>query len=231
MLGEVPLCIGVGWGTIIYAARLFSNATTLPPWARPVLDGLLALNVDMAMDAVAIRVGMWDWGRGPTFEYFGVPWANFWAWFWVVFFFSGGVRLLSRKGSALRRALAPFGAVLIGVVGVLGTNLLIVRGIPGEAREVAVGGVLLSALVLVLALRPRLVAPLDAPAATVPLLLHLYFLGAGFLSGAFAQVPFIGAVSVTMLVLALVLHRHSLAFLPRPAALALSGQRPSVRQA
>jgi hypothetical protein len=54
MLGDVPLAIGVGWGTIIYGARLFSDRTSLPAWARPVLDGLLALNVDLAMDATAI---------------------------------------------------------------------------------------------------------------------------------------------------------------------------------
>jgi hypothetical protein len=65
MLGGIPVAIGLGWGTIIYGARLFSNATTLPGWARPVLDGVLALNVDLSMDAIAIRLGMWDWGRGP----------------------------------------------------------------------------------------------------------------------------------------------------------------------
>ncbi|MBI5715761.1 MAG: carotenoid biosynthesis protein, partial [Chloroflexi bacterium] len=83
MVLDVPLCIGVAWGSIIYSAMLFSDATTLSYWERPVLDGLLALNIDLAMDAIAIRLGMWDWGRGLSFQYFGVPYANFWAWFWV----------------------------------------------------------------------------------------------------------------------------------------------------
>src|SRR5947199_9956409 len=46
MVGDVPLMVGVGWGVIIYSARLFSDETNLPEWARPVLDGLLGLNVD-----------------------------------------------------------------------------------------------------------------------------------------------------------------------------------------
>ena len=71
MFGEVPLAIGVGWGVIIYSAQCFSNATSLPPMLRPVLDGLLALNIDMAMDAVAIRLGMWQWGIDLSAQYFG----------------------------------------------------------------------------------------------------------------------------------------------------------------
>ena len=62
MLKGVPLGIGIGWGVIIYSTRLFSDATDLPKWARPVLEGLLALNIDLAMDTVAVRLGMWNWG-------------------------------------------------------------------------------------------------------------------------------------------------------------------------
>src|SRR5512135_3227728 len=64
MVGEVPLPIGVAWGVIIYSARQFSDATSLPEWARPVFDGLLALNIDLSMDAIAIRLGFWHWGIG-----------------------------------------------------------------------------------------------------------------------------------------------------------------------
>ena len=48
MVFDVPLAIGVAWGCILYSTRLFSDATSLPEWARPVLDGLLALNIDLA---------------------------------------------------------------------------------------------------------------------------------------------------------------------------------------
>lgn len=58
MLGEVPIIVGVGWGVILYSVRLFTNATGLPEWARPIMDGLLALNIDLATDTLAIRLGM-----------------------------------------------------------------------------------------------------------------------------------------------------------------------------
>src|SRR3989337_1879089 len=77
MVLDVPLCIGVAWGCILYSVMEFSNASSLPYWTRPVLDGLLALNIDLALDAVAIRFGFWDWGQGLEFQYFGVPYANF----------------------------------------------------------------------------------------------------------------------------------------------------------
>ena len=64
MILDVPLCIGTGWGCILYNAMEFSDGSSLPYWTRPVLDGLFALNVDLALDAVAIRLGFWDWGQG-----------------------------------------------------------------------------------------------------------------------------------------------------------------------
>jgi uncharacterized membrane protein len=68
---------------MIYSVRPYSDATNLPEWARPFLGALLVLSIDLSLDAVAIRLGMGNWGRGLQSQYFGVPYANFWAWFWV----------------------------------------------------------------------------------------------------------------------------------------------------
>src|SRR5690606_18200098 len=43
MVLDVPLCIGVAWSCIIYAVMEFSDASSIPYFLRPVLDGLLAL--------------------------------------------------------------------------------------------------------------------------------------------------------------------------------------------
>jgi hypothetical protein len=207
MLGEVPLPIGVGWGSIIYAARLYSDATSLPAWARPVLDALLALNIDLAMDAVAIRLGFWDWAIGIREQWYGVPYANFWAWFWVVFFFSAGLRLLSRRLRGPARWLSPPGAIVIGVVGVLFTNRLIesTRSYPVYVGMVAV--VVLGALLLVTLLRPRLhTRPKPALVAWVPALFHTYFLVAGIVSGVIFQPPVLLAVSLLMILVAALIH-------------------------
>jgi len=100
MLGKpphnIPLCIGCGWAVIIYSSRLFTDNFALPVWAAAALDSLLALNIDGSMDVVAYRLHMWHWdwvgqgypGEALTGQWFGVPYANFYGWLLVVFFYS-----------------------------------------------------------------------------------------------------------------------------------------------
>jgi hypothetical protein len=225
MLGEVPLMVGVGWGVIVYSARLFSDATSLPDWARPVLDGLLALNIDLALDALAIRLGMWDWGMGLEAQYFGVPYANFWAWFWVVFAFSAGLRVLGRPATFAGRWLGPLGAMAVGLLDVLAMNALITT-LPPAWYLPTIAVTLGLALALVLSLRPRATGDPPHPAAFwVPFGFHAYGLAAGLLSGALLRPPVLLVVSAAMLGLALVLHRQAIgAWLrPAPAAAAAKG--------
>ena len=207
--GEVPLAIGAGWGVIIYASRLYAEATSLPRWTKPLLAALLALNIDLSMDAIAIRLGMWDWGQGLDFQYFGVPWANFWAWFWVVVFFSAGLRWFADGDSALSRWLGPVAAVALGVVGVLLTNHFIVSIVPRQWYEATIVLVIVGALALVLALRPRLVSlPLSAPSKWTPWGFHLFFLAAGIISGVIFHPPALLVVSLLMAAIAWRLHRR-----------------------
>ena len=197
--GEVPLAIGVAWGVIIYNARLYAETTTLPGWARPILAALLALNIDLSMDAIAIRLGMWDWGQGLDFQYFGVPWANFWAWFWVVFFFSAGLSLFAEHENRVSRWLGPGAALILGLAGVLATNALIVFVIPYRWYEMTIAGVLVIALLLILVLRPRRrPGPLPPPVKWTSLVFHGFFSGAGLLSGAALHPPILLAVSLAM---------------------------------
>lgn len=85
MFGPVPLAVGVGWGIILYSAMRLTDTFHLPLWAGAALVGLLGLNIDLAMDAVAIRIQMWHWlGFNLQMQWFGVPYANFYAWFIVL---------------------------------------------------------------------------------------------------------------------------------------------------
>lgn len=181
MLGEeVPVAIGIGWGVIIYSVGLFVDGVAMPGWSKPVLAGLLALNIDLAMDAVAIRLGFWDWGQGLAYEYFGVPYPNFWAWFWVVFSFCVGLRWLTRSDSWSSAWLGPLGAIVVGMIGVLATNQLISFGVPNAIQPQVVWGTLLVALFLVRAVRPRLNrTELPALVFWVPFAIHSYYLAAG----------------------------------------------------
>lgn len=79
---DIPLCIGVGWGIIMYTARLFTDRLQLTLWVCAALDTLLALNIDLSMDTVAYRMHMWHWnwqgtGLNPlTAQWFGIPYAG-----------------------------------------------------------------------------------------------------------------------------------------------------------
>ena len=208
MVLDVPLCIGVAWGCIVYSAMEFSDASDLPFWARPALDGLLALNIDLALDAVAIRLGFWDWGQGLDFQYFGVPFANFWAWFWVVFWFSLGHRLLSRRTDWVGTWLsAPLGLTL-GLAGVLGTNFLISFIVPFAYHGLTVVIAIAAPLLFIFFLKPRFnVRPAPSLVFWVPFIAHAYLLIAGLISGVILNPPFLLIVGLTMVAVAFYLHR------------------------
>ncbi|HMB22822.1 MAG TPA: carotenoid biosynthesis protein, partial [Anaerolineales bacterium] len=190
MVLDVPLCIGVAWSCVIYSSMEFSDASNLPYWTRPILDGLLALNIDLALDAVAIRLGFWDWGAGLKYQYFGVPYANFWAWFWVVCSFSLGYRLLAWRTDWASRWLSPLTALVVGLAGVLGTNSFISFAVPFESHDAVVLATLILALVFVICLRPRFyLRPVPALVFWVPFLTHFYLLAAGLISGVILDPP------------------------------------------
>src|SRR5258708_35541673 len=47
MIDDLPLAIGIGLSVIIYASMLYSDATALPALALPILDGLLAVSLQL----------------------------------------------------------------------------------------------------------------------------------------------------------------------------------------
>ena len=212
IFGAVPLCIGVSWGMIIYTAMETSDLFALPWFLRPILDALLALTIDLSMDAIAIRLGFWTWGQaGP---WFGVPLGNFYAWFIVVLGFS----LLLRLGRiwSLAGPLALLGdlavailAILLSVVG-LSTLLrpaytLIAQG----AWAWLIIGVLLGASALLAiwaARRTRRDQPLDLVLLSVPVFFHVFSFGALLVSGMYHQAPALLVISALMLIVGLLLH-------------------------
>ena len=207
MVLDVPLCIGVAWSCILYSVMEFSDASSLPYWLRPILDGLLALNIGLALDAIAIRLGFWDWGRGLDFQYFGVPYPNFWAWFWVVFSFSFGYRLFARRKDWIKTWLAPLSALIVGLIGVLGTNAWIVFVVPPPLRTPVVAATLILVFFVVVMMRPRFHLSAVPPLTFwVPMLTHLYAFFAGLISGVIFEPVFLLFVSLAMIGVAFYLH-------------------------
>jgi uncharacterized membrane protein len=219
MIADVPLCIGIAWGSIIYSVMEFTDATSLPPMARPLLAGLLALNIDLAMDPIASRLGLWDWGQEPTFQFFGVPYGNFLAWFWVVAAFSAGYYLLSSHRDRIRTWLAGPLAIIVGLIVVFANNAFMAFVLPLNYHFHLVFLVIASALTIIVSLGPqlhqRLVGP---PAFWTPFLTLAYVLTAGLISGVIMQPSYLLIITFAMLVILFALHwitiRH---MMPRPA--------------
>jgi uncharacterized membrane protein len=210
MIGDVPLCIGVAWSCIIYSAMEFSDASSLPSWARPILDGLLALNIDLALDAVAIRLGFWSWGQGLKFQYFGVPYANFWAWFLVVFSFSLGYRLLAHREDWIVRWVSPLLALVIGLTAVMGTNVFVFAN-PLVDHKYFLAFTLSFALIVVLSMRPHF-SRTSVPGLVfwIPFLTHIYILSAGLISGVIFEPAFLLIVGLGMTLISVYIHRPTL---------------------
>ena len=214
MVLDVPLCIGVAWSCIIYAVMEFSDGSSLPYWTRPILDGLLALNIDLALDTVAIRLGFWDWGQGLKFQYFGVPYANFWAWFWVVSSFSLGYRLVAIRKDWVGKWLPSLSAVIVGLIWIIFTNAFITFIVPFDYHTLTIAPVLFGALFVVIVSRPRFYqTPVDSLAFWVPFLTHFYLLVAGLISGVILDPPALLWIALSMFILALVLHKPSIQYI------------------
>lgn len=220
MFGPVPLAVAVGWSIILYSAMAFAGALAIPSWAAPALVGLLGLNIDLTMDAIAIRLHMWQWhGIASTQQWFGVPYANFYAWFVVLCSASALLwwarALTARPG--WQGPLAALGA-LVGSLLILTLldELVVQYDANGGIVWLPVVIVVLGALVVVgwglwtrhSSVRPsptRSILNLLLP-VLVPLSFHLYFLIMLLVAQIAAHLAALLVFALSMLVLSLVAH-------------------------
>ena len=101
-IDRAPVVIGLTWAVIIAGAMRITDALGVRRRYAPVVDSVLAIMLDLAFDAVAIRMGLWTWRDiGPEMGWFGVPGGNFYAWLFVTFGFSLVTRRL--RDAAHRR--------------------------------------------------------------------------------------------------------------------------------
>jgi hypothetical protein len=98
-------------------------------WQAPFLITLVALSYDLAMDAVAIRLGFWSWRIPLNQEWFGVPYDNFFGWLAVVWIFALSVNFsyqdfVKEKYRKIIRYAAPItSALLLGMAIMIYVNL------------------------------------------------------------------------------------------------------------
>ena len=104
-IDRAPIVIGLTWALIIAGAMRITDALGVRRRYAPVVDSVLAISLDLAFDAVAIRMGLWTWrDMGPEQGWFGVPAGNFYAWLFVTWSFSLLTRWL-RDASHRRQVL------------------------------------------------------------------------------------------------------------------------------
>ena len=84
---NIPLAIGIWWAIIYYVAEKSVENYKLKWWQIPFFMAIIALSIDLAIDAVAIRLGFWKWVIPLDQEWFGVPYDNFFGWLAVVWTF------------------------------------------------------------------------------------------------------------------------------------------------
>ena len=129
-IDRAPIVIGLTWALILAGAMRITDALGVRRRWAPFVDAILALSLDLAFDAIAIRIGLWTWrGLGSTDGWFGVPAGNFYAWLWVTFAFSLVTRLLrdAAAGHPRRELLqlaVPIPAYLILLVSLMPFSFL-----------------------------------------------------------------------------------------------------------
>jgi Carotenoid biosynthesis protein len=88
-IDRAPIVIGLTWALIIAGAMRITDALGVRRRYAPFVDSVLVLMLDLAFDAVAIRMGLWTWREvGFADGWFGVPAGNFYSWLFVTLGFS-----------------------------------------------------------------------------------------------------------------------------------------------
>jgi hypothetical protein len=83
---EKPLFIILCWGIIFYYSLTLAKGLSKKFWVRALSVPFLATIIDLGLDPVASRLGLWTWvGYGHEQGILGVPLANFIGWYLVIF--------------------------------------------------------------------------------------------------------------------------------------------------
>lgn len=129
-IDRAPVVIGLAWALILAGAMRITDALGVRRRYAPVVDSVLAIMLDLAFDAVAIRMGLWTWRDiGPEQGWFGVPAGNFYAWLFVTLAFSLVTRWLrdaatDRPRLAWLQLLVPIPAFAILLGGIMAFSIL-----------------------------------------------------------------------------------------------------------
>ncbi|HET6379563.1 MAG TPA: carotenoid biosynthesis protein [candidate division Zixibacteria bacterium] len=216
VVDRAPVAIGLTWALILAGAMRITDALGVRRRLAPVVDAVLAISLDLAFDAVAIRMGLWTWrGVGPSDGWFGVPAGNFYAWLFVALGFSLVSRWL-RDASRGRPALEwlqlavplpAFGLLLAGLLPFVWLKPLTDDAPGGGLHLFAVAFAVFCALAVRATRGPNRMPPDGQRTAILDLRLafasrlaiHLLFLVALLVLGVHREAPMLLAVALALL--------------------------------
>ncbi|HKO33860.1 MAG TPA: carotenoid biosynthesis protein [Candidatus Limnocylindria bacterium] len=233
-IDRAPVVIGLTWALIIAGAMRITDALGVRRRYAPVVDSVLAISLDLAFDAIAIRMGLWTWvGIDPGDGWFGVPYGNFYAWLFVTLGFSLLTRWLreaanTRPSLEWLQLLVPFPAFVLLIAGLTPFILIkpLIDSAPGGGGALFAVALLAFLAVAIWAMAYDRGVPdgnrtaiLDLRLATwTRVAIHGYFLAALLVMGLADDLPVLLVVAVALLLaeipLALVVRsRHSQAIM------------------
>jgi len=206
-----PVVIGLLWGLALLSSMKLTDALGVKSWAKPFSDGALCVLIDIAMDAVAIRLHYWTWTIPLNEGYFGVPANNLFAWICVAFCFSACARILwTANRRKLLLLVPPCAYVLLFVLFIANGIFEYLVNLQTEEQKFMVFWSLWLVCFLIM-MRFR-----DPPAKAHPavtrtyavtrLIIHLYFLVAYFLLGLFQTIPFLLVIAIMAFTLEVFIH-------------------------
>jgi uncharacterized membrane protein len=215
-VGAVPIAVALVWAMVINSSMFMSDAIGIPSRLAPVSDATFTIVLDLSVDAIAIRQGLWHWNIPLDQGFFGVPAGNFYGWLFVAFGFSAWTRLVRRSGARRPKTswlqwLVPFPAYLTLLAAFV--PFIVVQDTFFGGRTGGFPPFLLTLFSFGFvtarqALRSRGSVPSPWSMPLLPrLAIHLYFLATGVLLGVFERLPILLAPSFGMLVLELALRR------------------------
>jgi len=212
-IGAVPIAIALVWALVITSSMFMSDAIGVPPRIAPFSDAIFTILLDLSVDAIAIRQGLWHWNIPLDQGFFGVPAGNYYGWLFVAFGFSAWTRLVRRS----HRRSAPWFQWLVPLPAYLTLLAAFVPFIVVQDSFFGGRGGGFPPLLLTLAsfgsvtarqlMRSRGTLPSPWSLSLLPrLAVHLYFLATGVLLGVFERLPVLLGPALAMLILELSLH-------------------------
>jgi uncharacterized membrane protein len=155
-VGGVPVAVAVTWSAVIVAAMALASRLARSSVGRAAAAALIGISLDLLMEPVAVRAGLWSWTPpGPWLE---VPVGNFVGWAVIMGAYTFGAERWGGSGTLATQAVRrlALGGAAVGVllgVGMVWRALGAERLFSGSRGWVACG--LLLAATAAMALRSR----------------------------------------------------------------------------